>query len=160
VRAAFHFCEHVAARVLERDVEILCEALVRGDCFKQARRDTVRVAVEEAYPVQILDLREALGEAAAGRRGGRGPRRSRLCPGRSAKSHARRQRRGFRPRAPPTRNDGCGFAAQSRDYAEGTGVVATLVDLDVCGVARRGENARREVVIKIGRCFTSAVIGS
>ena len=42
------------------------------------------------------------------------------------------------------------FSAQLRNHAESAGVVAAFVDFDVGGVAGRGENARRRVVIKVG----------
>ena len=42
------------------------------------------------------------------------------------------------------------FAAELRDHTEGAGVVAALRDLDVGIVARRGEHARRQIVIQIG----------
>ena len=57
MRAALHFREDVAAGVLERNIQILSKARVRGNRFKQPRRDAIRVAVKKADPVQVLDLR-------------------------------------------------------------------------------------------------------
>ena len=31
MRAALHFCQHIAAGVLQRNIEILCKSCVRGD---------------------------------------------------------------------------------------------------------------------------------
>ena len=41
------------------------------------------------------------------------------------------------------------LAAQLRNDAEGAGMIAALGDLDVRHVSRRGENARRGLVVKI-----------
>src|SRR6202034_4602881 len=41
------------------------------------------------------------------------------------------------------------FSAKLRDHAESAGMVAAFVDFYVSSVARRGENARREVMVKI-----------
>ena len=41
------------------------------------------------------------------------------------------------------------MAAHLWNKTEGAGTVAPFGDLDVCVVSRRGENSRREVVIKI-----------
>ena len=43
------------------------------------------------------------------------------------------------------------FSAQLRNDAERAGMIAALGDLDVRGVPRRGENARRQVVIEVRR---------
>jgi len=42
------------------------------------------------------------------------------------------------------------LSAQLGDNAEGAGMIAALVDLDVGSVARRREQAGREIVVEIG----------
>src|SRR5579863_5827328 len=58
MRAALHAREHAAARMLERHVEIFRKARMSRNRVEQARRDAVRITIEEANPVQVFDLRE------------------------------------------------------------------------------------------------------
>src|ERR1039458_6484228 len=45
------------------------------------------------------------------------------------------------------------FTAELRDHAERAGMVAPLVDFDVSAMARCRQNARRQIVVEIGRRF-------
>ena len=148
-RAALHPRENAAAGVLERHVEIFRQARMRRNGFEQARRDAIRVAVEKTNPVQVFDLREALeksrqavadAEIFAVKRG--------VLADQGNFADARGGEI-FRFAHDRFESAAAEFSAKLRDHAERAGMVAALVDFDVGRVARRGENARRQVVIKI-----------
>ena len=133
---------------------------MRGDGVEQARRDAIRVAIEEANPVEIFDLREALeqkrqavaqAEVFAVESGVLADQRN--------FAHARG---GQILRFAHHRFESAAaeFAAQLRNHAERAGMVAAFVDFDVGGVARRGENARRQVVVEIRGGEASCGVGS
>src|SRR5580704_9376087 len=137
--------------MLQGHVEIFREARMRCDRVEQARRDAVRVAIKEANPIEIFNLREALeedGEAVAEAEifaveSGVLPDQGNFADARGGEIF------GFA-------HDGleaaaAEFAAQLRNYAEGAGMIAAFVDFDVGGVARSRENARRQVVVEIRR---------
>ncbi len=107
------------------------------------------ITVEEADPVQLFDLREAFEQqrqAVAQAevfavKGGVLSDEGDFADARGG------QVRGFaRDRLQPPAAE---FSAQLRDDAEGAGMVAALIDLDVGGVARRREDARRLVLVEI-----------
>ena len=59
IRSALHPRQDVAAGVLQRHIHVLREARVRGNGVEQALRHAVRIAVEEAHPLQAFDSRQA-----------------------------------------------------------------------------------------------------
>ena len=135
--------------VLQGNVDVAAEARVSGEHFQQARRDLVGIGVEEADPAEILDLGELFeqrGEAVldaevfaeAGC----------VLPDEIDFAHALR---GQALGLGDDRGDGAGaeLAAQLRNDAEGAGMIAAFGDLDVGGVARRGQQARRVLVVEI-----------
>ncbi len=70
VAAALHALEDAGAGVLERDVEVLGDVVVRRHGLEQPRRDLVGIGVEEAEPAEagqggegFEELGEAVGEA-------------------------------------------------------------------------------------------------
>ncbi len=149
VRAALHAREDIAAGVLQRDIQIFCQARMGGNGVEQARRDAIRIAIEEAHPVQVFHLREtfeeqreavAQAQVFAVESGVLADKRNfaHTCGGEIFRfAHDR-----FKTAAAE-------FSAKLRDHAESAGMIAAFVNLDVSGVARRGENARRQVVVEI-----------
>jgi hypothetical protein len=124
---------------------------MRGDGIEQARRDAIGITIEEAHPVQVFDLRQALeqsGQAVA--QAEVFAVESGVLADQRDFAHAR-GRQVFRFANHGFEAAAAEFSAQLRNHAESAWVVAAFVDFDVGGVARRGENARSRVVVKIRR---------
>src|SRR6202034_2109234 len=141
--------ENVAAGMLQRHVEIFCQARMRGNGVEQARSDAIRIAIEKTYPVHVFHLRQTFEE------NGEAVTQAQIFAVKSGVladerdfAHARGGKifgfahDGFKAAAAE-------FSAKLRDHAESAGMVAAFVDFYVSSVARRGENARREVMVKI-----------
>src|SRR6202050_5570629 len=116
---------------------------------KQARRDAIRIAIEEANPVQIFHFRKtfekdsetvAQAQIFAVESGVLANQRNFADP--SCRQIFRFAYDGFETPASE-------FSAELRDHAESAGMVAAFINFYVGSVARSGENARRQVVIKI-----------
>ena len=149
VAAALHAGQHVAAGVLQRHVDVFRQAGMRGNRIEQFRRDAVRVAVQEAHPIQIVNLRQALQQR------GQSIADSQIFAVKSGVladqrdfAHARgRQILGFTHHG--LKSAAAEFSAQLWDHTKRAGMVAAFVDLDVSGVTRSGQNARGGIVVQI-----------
>src|SRR6202046_994573 len=149
IRAALHARENVSTGMLQLDVEIFCQARMGGNRVKQARRDAVGIAIEEADPVQVVPLGESMekcGEAVA---------QAQVF---AVESSVLANERNFahacggeilRFAHDRLESAAAKFSAKLRNHAESARMVAAFVYFDVSGVARRGQNAGREVVVKI-----------
>src|SRR6202167_6209430 len=122
---------------------------MRGDGVEQARRDAVRIAIEEAHPFQVFHLREtfekrceavAQAQVFAVESG--------VLPNQRNFAHSCGSEI-FRFAYDGLKTPAAEFSAKLRDHAESAGMVAALVNFDVRSMARRSQNARRQVVIKI-----------
>ncbi len=58
MRTTLHARQNAAAGVLQRDVQILHQPLMLRDCFEQLRCDAIRIAIKEANPAQLFNVRE------------------------------------------------------------------------------------------------------
>ena len=144
----FMLRQHAAAGVLQRHVHIFHQARMGGQRVEQPLRDAIGIRVEEAHPVRPSTLgkpREQHGKAVA---------QAEILAIRSGvladQRHFAHAGRGeiFRLAHDGFKAAAAELPAQLRNDAERAGMIAALGDLDVGGVARSGEQARRGIVIE------------
>ncbi len=116
--------------------------------IQQFLRHAIRIRVKETHPQQVFDLRQSLKQLRqAVAQAQIFAVRSRVLSNQSNLACAR-GREILRFAHDGFKSSAAERAAQLRNDAERAGMIAALGDLDVRGVARRGDHARRQVVIE------------
>ena len=148
VGAALHAGQDVAAGMLQRHVDVFGQAFVGGEGFEHFLRYAIWIGVEKAHPEQVFDLgeafeelREAVAQVEVFAVGGCVLADQGDFASAGGGEIFRFADDGFESAAAE-------FAAKLRDDAEGAGVIAAFGDFDVGLVLRRGDDARRQVVIE------------
>src|SRR6266568_539020 len=140
--AALHSLEDGSRGVLQGNVDVAAQARVLGKHLQQARRDLVWIGVEEPHPIQVFDLRKLL------KQGGEAVLNPKVfaeagcvLPDEVDFANALR---GQSLRFGHNGGDAARteLAAKLRDDAEGAGMITSFCNLDVGGMARRGEQER------------------